>query len=107
MDQLKLFIAPVFLGDEALPFAQIKKTLKLKKTTVEELRQDLLMTALIEQPTHPQIDTEAGRSKDKKLQKKIEVSKARKSKKTAKAIKPAENKMLTLARSGINWKNFS
>ena len=80
VDQLKLFIAPVFLGDEALPFAQIKKTLKLKKTTVEELGQDLLMTALIEQPTHPQIDTEAGRSKDKKLQKKIEVSKARKSK---------------------------
>ena len=46
------------------------------------------MTALID-ISHPQIDTEAGRSKDRSS-KEIEVSKA-KSPKTAKAIKPAEN----------------
>ena len=49
------------------------------------------MTALISS-SHPQIDTEASRSKDRSS-KEVGVSKA-KSPKTAKAIKPAENKML-------------
>ncbi len=80
VDELKLFIAPVFLGEEALPFAQIKKLLKLKKTRLEELGQDLLLTAFIEHPTHPQVNKEAGTAKGKKLQKKIGKSKSRKSK---------------------------
>lgn len=51
VDELQLFIAPIFLGNKAVPFAELKKPISLKNIHHKILGKDLLLHAIPEFPT--------------------------------------------------------
>ena len=80
VDEMKLFIAPIFLGESALPFANLKEPLQLKKTKLQEIGRDFLLTALVEQSADAHVAEKTAASKDKKLNKQVGIRKSRKAK---------------------------